>query len=392
MDEKKSIIAYKKKQRSKLLKKLKAAEPDIRKKEEMKLAVEKAIQEQERIKRSITQKQEEEKNKFKELRKEFPEFTDVQFNKYAREQLGLDIPKTLIEKYDTTAQIEKLKEKKSKIPKIEIIESKPSFQEIELSKKKSEELLRQQELIKKAKQERDKQEKLNELLNKYKFEDLDKKYSGKGKQGRMSEEKKAYFEIKQLQEEIPIKKKQVTITKRGKKKVEEAEPATEPAAAEPAITLPEAKETIKLSKEDEDNNIEATKLLANLKTAKDKNEFDTIFNNLSLVEGNITDKQIANEINKTAQQIAKDWHASNTVDTGEESDNSLLGQGLRKLTKRNIKLFHIPHKMIIEKKNEFILNKKGMQHAGNLSKVLHPKEFEKMLKYSILNHIRVNKH
>jgi hypothetical protein len=81
--------------------------------------------------------------------------------------------------------------------------------------------------------------------------------------------------------------------------------------------------------------------------------------------------------------------ASSTDSSGRTTP--ITGFGLRKLNKKNLYFYHIRPHHIKDKGNEFILTKKGMAHAGNLAKILHPNEFEKMLKYSLINYVRNNK-
>ena len=107
MDSKKNLVEFKRRQRRKLLKKLQITEPIEKARELLKQNVEKAIEQQQIIKQRVGEKQQENINKFKELRSAFPELSDLDFTRYAREQLGLDIPKSSIAKLP-----EKIREKK----------------------------------------------------------------------------------------------------------------------------------------------------------------------------------------------------------------------------------------------------------------------------------------
>jgi hypothetical protein len=102
---------------------------------------------------------------------------------------------------------------------------------------------------------------------------------------------------------------------------------------------------------------------------------------------------VANVIDTEATAANQDWERANKAQpaAAAEKVDDLFGKGLKKITKKNVSLYHIHHKNIIYRGNEYILNKKGMTHAGSLARILRPKEFEKMLTFSLVNHIRKNR-
>jgi hypothetical protein len=415
MDTKKKLVDFQKRQRKKLLKKLKVSEPIARAKELLKESVEKAIEQQETVKKRVGEKQQENINRFKELRNAFPELTDLQFNNYAREQLGLNIPKSVIAELPEEERIKKLKEKISKQPK-----AKEVLVDIDVEKRRNEDIkkqaeqAREKEVIKQGqldilKSEIDSVRKqMFDTLKKTKtpLEKLQEKYEGKGNQGRMTEDKKIFREYQKLTEELidlqkklPFEKKKVKITKRTKL---EAEPAVEPAAAEPAEEAKQAIEDIpkvamdvkEYSKEVEGFRDDVSRQLANLRNAKNENEkeeFLNIINTISAEIDRLGERDLSTIIDAEATAANKDWEKANAKPAAAEKVDELFGKGLRKINKKNIALYHIHNKHIIDRGNEYILTKKGMLHAGSLASILKPKEFEKMLTFSLIDHIKKNK-
>ena len=249
-------------------------------------------------------------------------------------------------------------------------------------------------------------------LNKTKtpLEKLQEKYEGKGNQGRMSEDKKIFREYQKLNEELidlqkklPFNPKKVKITKKSKL---EAEPAAEPAAAvEPAAEeakpaaaiedIPEAAFDVKeYSKEVEGFRGDIAKQLANLKNAKsedEKNQYLEMINILSTEIDRLGETELSKVIDAEATAANRDWEKANAKPKPDEKDDDLFGKGLRKLSKKNIGLYHIHPKNILDRGNEYILSKKGMAHAGSLAGILRPKDFERALTFSLINHIRKNR-
>lgn len=467
MDEKKKLISYRKKQRAKLLKKLQQTEPIAKQKEELKKAVEKAIEEQERVKSKVSEKRQEQIDLFKQLREAYPEYTDEQFNEFARKQLGLDIPRTLIEKLDEPKRKIALQKKASQRTEQPIIVEKPD-------PKKQAEILKQQEkqakeiqTAKAIKEDINKKNRIDEIKQKLnelesihgKQADLIKKYNTGTRQGtRPGSSKAALFDMIDLMNELnilePKKPKSVVITKKilpnnpefvliGKIRNDIADFAKLPSKSQAKSKREEIKKEIatitnqaekqQLLKDLDDaynlfkstvtptptpptpvippatNITTTTKSLADLEAeilkemnllpgAADRADADDIMNKISNINSQIRllDSARADIIDNEAKQGLQDWidaeasaKASSTKPPSPTP--SVFGFGLkRKLNKKNLFLYHIPHKMILDKGEEFILNKKGMERAGHLAKILHPKDFEKMLKFSIINHIRAN--
>jgi hypothetical protein len=416
MDTKK-IVAFQKRQRRKLLKRLKVSEPIAKAKELLKESIEKSIEQQEVVKKRVGEKQQENINRFKELRSAFPELTDSQFTEYARSQLGLDVPKSAIAELPEKERVKALKEKIAKQPKANQI-----LVDLDIQKRRKEDIARQSKQL----QEMDviKQGQvdiLNAEINnvrknifdvlkqtKTPIEKLKEKYEGKGNQGRMSEDKRIFREYQKLEEELielqkklPFTPKKVKITKKTKLE-EEPAPAVEPAPVEPTAApapaienIPEADFDVKVySKEIEDLRIDVAKQLANLKNAKDeteKNQYLEMINTLSGEIDKLGEKELSNVIDNEATAANEDWEKANAKPAPAAEKDDLFGKGLRRITKKNIGLFHIHHKNIIDRGNEYILSKKGMTHAGSLARTLKPKEFEKMLTFSLINHIRKSK-
>jgi hypothetical protein len=233
MDEKKKLIEFKKRKRAKLLKRLQETEPILKQKEDIKKQVERAIEEQEKIKKRVSERQQEQIDRFKELRSAFPEFTDKQFNQYARETLGLDVPRTLIEKLDETTREQKIAEKVSKRAKITA--PKRNQQEEERTKA---DIARQQEqfknlqavreakkVLEEAKNISEMQKRKKDLETQYDMQKLSTRFKSRSKQGKMSAERAAYLEWADLQDELlkapTTTKKKVIITKKLTKQQED---------------------------------------------------------------------------------------------------------------------------------------------------------------------------
>jgi hypothetical protein len=233
MDEKRKLIEFKKRKRARLLKRLQETEPILKQKEDIKKQVERAIEEQEKIKKRVSERQQEQIDRFKELRSAFPEFSDKQFTTYARETLGLDVPKTLIEKLDETTREQKIAEKVSKRAKIAV--PKKSQQEEERTKA---DIARQQKefeniqavreskkVLEMSKKMLEMQKRKKELETQYDMQKLSTRFTSRSKQGKMSAERAAYLEWADLQDELlkapaPTKKK-VQITKKLTKQQED---------------------------------------------------------------------------------------------------------------------------------------------------------------------------
>jgi uncharacterized protein YukE len=415
MDTTKKIIAFQKRQRKKLLKRLKVSEPIEQAKKLLKESVERAIEQQEVVKKKVGEKQQENINRFKELRSAFPELTDAQFNTYAREQLGLDIPKSAIAELPEKERVKALKEKISKQPK-----SNQILVDIDVEKRRKEDIakqskqLQEMDVIKKGQLDILKAEiddiikKRDDILKQTKtsLDELKRKFEGKGNQGRMSDDKKIFRQYQKFEEELidlqkklPFTPKKVKITKKSKL---EAEPAVEPApapapAVEPAAAaienMPEAAMDVKAySNEVEGLRVDVAKQLANLKNAKDENEKNQYLGMINTLSGEIDrlgEGELSKVIDLEATAANKDWDKANKAAPAVEDD--LFGKGLRKITKNNIGLYHIHHKNIKDMGKDYVLTKRGMAHAGALAGILRPKEFEKMLTFSLINHIKKNK-
>jgi hypothetical protein len=415
MDTTKKLISFQKRQRRKLLRKLKVSEPMARNRELLKESVEKAIEQQEVVKKRVGEKQQEAINKFKELRNAFPELTDSQFTEYARSQLGLDVPKSAVAKLPEKERVKRLREKIEKQPK-----AKEVLVDIDVEKRRNEDIkkqaeqAREKEVIKQGQLDiltseiNNVRKQMFDTLKKTKtpLEKLQEKYEGKGNQGRMTEDKKIFREYQKLTEELidlqkklPFEKKKVKITKRTKL---EAEPAVEPAAAEPAEEAKQAIEDIpevamdvkEYSKEVEGFRDDIAKQLANVRNAKDENEKNQYLEMISTLSNEIDrlgETELSKVIDAEATAANRDWERANAKPKPDEKDDDLFGQGLRKINKRNIGFYHIHHGNIKDKGKEYILTKKGLSHAGALAKILKPDHFEKMLTVSLVNHIKKSK-
>jgi hypothetical protein len=417
MDTKK-IATFQKRQRRKLLKKLQVSEPIAKAKEQLKQSVEKAIEQQEVVKKQFGERQQENINKFKELRSAFPELTDSQFTSYAREQLGLNVPKSAIAKLPEKERVKRLKEKIEKQPK-----AKEILVDVNIEKQRKQDIAKQtkqaseMEVIKQGQLDILKAEidnvrrQMFDTLNQTKtpLDELERKYQGKGNQGRMTDDKKIYREYQKLTEELielqkklPFEPKKVKIIKKAK--VEPA-PAVEPAAVEPAAAeeakpaaaiedIPEAAMDVKAySKEVEDLKVDIAKQLANLRNSKDENEKNQYLEMINTLSGEIDrlgETELSKVIDAEATAANQNWEKANAKPAAVEKDD-LFGKGLRRISKKNIALYNIHHKNIKDMGNEFVLTKKGMMHAGNLARILKPDHFEKMLTFSLINHIRKNK-
>lgn len=472
MDEKKKLIEFKKRKRAKLLKRLQETEPILKQKEDIKKQVERAIEEQEKIKKRVSEKQQEQIDRFKELRSAFPEFNDKQFTTYARETLGLDVPKTLIEKLDETTREQKIAEKVSKRAKIAV--PKKSQQEEERTKA---DIARQQEEFKNLqavreskkvleiqKQKKELEKRKKELETQYDMQKLSTRFTSRSKQGKMSAERAAYLEWADIQDELlktpaPTKKK-VIITKKLTKQQEDdlkvledellkkitelssvktetelieiikdmepllkniekidskisdkyareiynlkpkIEQQIKAATATPTPTIPAATTTITMTPEAEKLTQEIVKLMGFIPGAADDTDKNDLLNQIKPLMENyekLEPKEAAilqSEINNAVRDYETAKAAAATVASSTDSSGRttpITGFGLRKLNKKNLYFYHIRPNMIKDKGNEFILTKKGMAHAGNLAKILHPDHFERMLKYSLINYVRNNK-
>jgi len=398
MDTKKKLIEFKRKQRRKLLKKLQVSEPIAREKQLLKEQIAKAIEEQEIVKQKFSEKQQENINKFKELRQAFPELSDTEFTNYARTQLGLDVPKTLIEVLPEREK--KLEEKIKRQPK-----STPIIIDTDVEKRQKESIAKQAilakevEIVKRGKIDILKKQ-IEETLKQTKtpLDELKRKYEGKGNQGVMSSDKKIFREYEKLNRELLDLKprKKVNITKKQTPAIAEESKAEEVKAEEAKtelenLNIPEPTKEIQYSDNDESLRRQITKLMADINSTKDETEKQLILYNISDLSSQIKDEDLTKIIDNEVTKLNENWEKSNKTENTSDDDNNLFGQGLQKLNKRNIGLYHIHHKNIKDKGSEFILTKKGMSHAGNLAKILHPKEFEKMLTFSLVNHIRKNK-
>lgn len=416
MDSKKNLIEFKRRQRRKLLKKLQVIEPIQKAKELLKQTVEKAIEQQEIVKQRVGEKQKENINKFKELRSAFPELSDMDFTRYAREQLGLDVPKSSIAKLPKKERERKLKEKLEKQPKpreilvdldvekrqkADIEKQKGQLQELELVKKGQLDLLKSE--INNVKQ------RMNDILKdtKLPLKDLEMKYAGKGNQGRMTEDKRIFREYQKLEQQLrnlemklPVEPKKFNITKKKKaKEFEDVKPAmveeVKPTMAEENI--PDIPDIKQYSKKVEDLRVDVAKQLANLKNAKneaEKEQFLNIINNLSMEIKNAGEKDLSDVVDSEAIEANREWEMANKEQKNTDDDmdiGDLFGKGLRPINKKNINLYHVYHGHVKDMGGEFVLSKKGMEHAGNMAKILKPKEFEKMLTVSLFNHVKKNR-
>jgi len=479
MDEKRKLIEFKKRKRAKLLKRLQETEPILKQKEDIKKQVERAIEEQEKIKRKVTERQQEQIDRFKELRAAFPEFTDKQFNIYAREQLGLEIPRTLIEKLDETTRQQKIIEKEAKKAKITI--PKRNQQEEE---RKQADIARQQKefenlqavreskkVLEMSKKMLEMQKRKKDLETQYDMQKLGNRFKSRSKQGKMSAERAAYLEWADLQDELlktpaPTKKK-VIVTKKLTKQQEDdlkvleddllqkmtemsgvntvtelkeiikdiipildeikkidkktrdkyeteiteleskieqqikAKAATTPPATTPATpTIPAATTTITMTPEVEELLQKIIKIQGDIasstndKDIKDsEDEVKPLLDEFRKIDSSRADV-LQMEINKLIQDYEDGKAAAAAVASSTDSSGRttpITGFGFKKLNKKNLYFYHIRPNMIKDKGNEFILTKKGMAHAGNLAKILHPDHFERMLKYSLINYVRNNK-
>jgi hypothetical protein len=417
MDTTKKLVAFQKRQRRKLLKRLKVSEPIAKAKEQLKQEVEKAIEQQEVVKKRVGEKQQENINRFKELRSAFPELTDSQFTNYAREQLGLDVPKSAIAKLPEKERVKRLKEKIEKQPK-----AKEILVDIGIEKQRKQDIARQAEqaremdVIKQGQLDMLNSEidniikKRDDILKQTKtsLDELKKKYEGKGNQGRMTDDKKIFREYQKLEEQLmearkklPFTKKIVKITKKAKLEaepaIEEAKPAAAAEEAKPAVAIediPEAALDVgAYSKEVEELRVDIAKQLANLSNAKDEDEKNQYLEMIGTLSSQI-DKLGATELSKVidleATTANQKWEKANLKPKPVEKDD-LFGKGLRRITKKNIALYHIGHKNIKDMGNEYTLSKKGMIHAGNLARILRPKDFERALTFSLVNHIKKSK-
>jgi hypothetical protein len=190
----------------------------------------------------------------------------------------------------------------------------------------------------------------------------------------------------------------------------EAEPTVEPAAVEPAApapaaavepaaaieNMPEAAFDVKAySKEIEGLRVDIAKQLANLKNSKDENEKNQYLEMINTLSGEIDrlgERELSIIIDNEAIAANKDWEKANLKPApAVEKDDLLFGKGLRKLSKRNIALYHINQKNIRDTGKEYILSRKGMIHAGALARILKPGDFERALTFSLINHIKKSK-